>query len=525
MARHCSERGRGARPTSGSFFGGAREMARTGHRSALRLGGPRRAAWATAAARDETLSLLRMLATWRWTVCSLTNSRSAIAWLFRPSATSRSTSISRAGQAGAACRAGLCRGRSAAGSDVEQRARARHSSSAFSSASRSIARCASCARRLGPPERARAPAPARCARAPARTARRSRRNRSTASSRCRRAASRIAVAERDAAGGEARRRRSGTVADQRGDRGELGERRLRAARGRRRRRARARADRGRPRGRSGSAAARGGGTLGQLGGGAQVAAIERELRAAEQRERMRLRLLEQRRRFDEPSLPAPQLGEPDERRRPSSPAGCAASSSRRGASAPAPLRATCRATCRSTRTACGTRRTAAAVPISRRTPSAARTTAPRDRSRARDRSGDQVAARQADRDEIRHLAGDDRGVDFVEAAHALRRPRPTSTSARPCSARPSISRSTLPTARAMRIAFGGAARARDRDRRPRAAHSAPSRISSHARSAHVAAVRRAAAARAAASRWRRRARRGTPSSPTRARPRRAPRPR
>lgn len=40
---------------------------------------PRWAAWATAADRDDTLSLARVLATCRWTVCSLMKSRSAIA--------------------------------------------------------------------------------------------------------------------------------------------------------------------------------------------------------------------------------------------------------------------------------------------------------------------------------------------------------------------------------------------------------------------------------------------------------------
>ena len=57
-------------------------MAGPGHRLGLEAGqlapgvtggwkrysNPRRAAWATAAARDETLSLLKMLATWRWIV-------------------------------------------------------------------------------------------------------------------------------------------------------------------------------------------------------------------------------------------------------------------------------------------------------------------------------------------------------------------------------------------------------------------------------------------------------------------------
>ena len=40
---------------------------------------PRRPAWATAADRDETFNFVSVLATCRWTVCSLMNSRSAMA--------------------------------------------------------------------------------------------------------------------------------------------------------------------------------------------------------------------------------------------------------------------------------------------------------------------------------------------------------------------------------------------------------------------------------------------------------------
>jgi hypothetical protein len=53
-------------------------------------------AYDAAAARERTPSLSKMLLTWRCTVLSLTNSSVAIAWLVLPTATSLSTSISRA---------------------------------------------------------------------------------------------------------------------------------------------------------------------------------------------------------------------------------------------------------------------------------------------------------------------------------------------------------------------------------------------------------------------------------------------
>ena len=56
---------------------------------------PSRAAWAAAAVRDGRSSFRSRLVTWRWTVCSLMISRSAISAFVRPSATSRSTSVSR----------------------------------------------------------------------------------------------------------------------------------------------------------------------------------------------------------------------------------------------------------------------------------------------------------------------------------------------------------------------------------------------------------------------------------------------
>jgi len=46
---------------------------------AVTYSNPSRPAWATAADRDETSSFVRVLATCRWTVCSLMKSRSAIA--------------------------------------------------------------------------------------------------------------------------------------------------------------------------------------------------------------------------------------------------------------------------------------------------------------------------------------------------------------------------------------------------------------------------------------------------------------
>ncbi len=47
---------------------------------------PARTAWAAAAVREGRSSLRRMLVTWRWTVCSLTTSRSAICRFVSPSA-------------------------------------------------------------------------------------------------------------------------------------------------------------------------------------------------------------------------------------------------------------------------------------------------------------------------------------------------------------------------------------------------------------------------------------------------------
>src|SRR5688572_2919569 len=41
---------------------------------------PSFATWATAAEREDTSSLDSVFATWRWTVCSLMHSRSAMAW-------------------------------------------------------------------------------------------------------------------------------------------------------------------------------------------------------------------------------------------------------------------------------------------------------------------------------------------------------------------------------------------------------------------------------------------------------------
>ena len=67
-------------------------MARSGDRPQSR---PRRAASATAAAREPRPSLWRMFATWRCTVCWLRTSCSAISWSLNPLATSASTSRSR----------------------------------------------------------------------------------------------------------------------------------------------------------------------------------------------------------------------------------------------------------------------------------------------------------------------------------------------------------------------------------------------------------------------------------------------
>ena len=71
-----------------------RRMARSGYvcGSSSR---PSRAARAAAAVREGSSSLRRMFVTWRWMVCSLTTSRSAICRFVRPSVTRRSTSRSR----------------------------------------------------------------------------------------------------------------------------------------------------------------------------------------------------------------------------------------------------------------------------------------------------------------------------------------------------------------------------------------------------------------------------------------------
>src|SRR6187549_1537085 len=82
--------GWGSRFARAGHSGPRPEMALTGHQAA-----PSLAAWAAAAARDGKSSLVRMLATWRLTVCSLRNRRSAISWLLRPWATRPRTSVSR----------------------------------------------------------------------------------------------------------------------------------------------------------------------------------------------------------------------------------------------------------------------------------------------------------------------------------------------------------------------------------------------------------------------------------------------
>ena len=56
---------------------------------------PARVACAAAAARDDCVSLRRMFATWRCTVCSLRTSDEAISRFESPAATSLSTSVSR----------------------------------------------------------------------------------------------------------------------------------------------------------------------------------------------------------------------------------------------------------------------------------------------------------------------------------------------------------------------------------------------------------------------------------------------
>ena len=69
-------------------------MARSGY-ARCSSSRPRRAARAAAAVREGRSSLRSMFVTWRWTVCSLTTSRSAIWRFVRPSVTRRSTSRSR----------------------------------------------------------------------------------------------------------------------------------------------------------------------------------------------------------------------------------------------------------------------------------------------------------------------------------------------------------------------------------------------------------------------------------------------
>ena len=73
MRQHCSEEGAAAASSGRVILRMDSKMARTGHvtgpgrlradRRYVRI--PRLAAWATAAARDETLSFAKMLAMWR----------------------------------------------------------------------------------------------------------------------------------------------------------------------------------------------------------------------------------------------------------------------------------------------------------------------------------------------------------------------------------------------------------------------------------------------------------------------------
>jgi hypothetical protein len=157
----------------------------------------------------------------------------------------------------------------------------------------------------------------------------------------------------------------------------------------------------------------------QLRGGARVAAIDGQLRASQQREGVRLGLVEQPRRVDEPSLPAPELTETDEgvggHRRPARVelVGRRAQLLLRLEPRPSPHanRGVLRPAHREERpqAVLGAERLQAPAPLEGAVV-VAHVIAARDH----------VAAGEADGDEVLHLAGDYGGVHFVEPAEALR---------------------------------------------------------------------------------------------------------